>query len=201
METIRLSHGTSSRHLDSILRHGLKARGKAPSMWTCESNPRMVYLTNAYSLYFAVNAAQHHDDTLIVEVEVPLSQLYCDEDAYAQATYAQSGQRQTLSLLEYTRLCRDGLHGERNAKQRRRYAAESLRLLGTACCRDVIAPECITRIARLPFEVVPSIFMSEFDPLISIYNYLLFAERYQRFQQSLFERFPMQDWVSQVVEG
>lgn len=52
-----LYHGTSSKYLPSILREGIKPRKLTrQSNWktTIESRNDMVYLTNAYALYFAI---------------------------------------------------------------------------------------------------------------------------------------------------
>ena len=201
MEMIRLSHGTSARHLDSILTDGLRARGTASSVWDCESDPRMVYLTTAYSLFFALNAAEIDEDALIVEVSLPVSKLYCDEDVYAQATYPTWEFRSKFTLAQYTQQCRNFLHTERVGTRRRKLACESLRLMGTACYRGTISPNCITRIARIGHEAVSSLVMKEADPVLSILNYQFFEARYRRFQDSLFDRFPVSFGVSQVSEA
>lgn len=86
-----LYHGTSTQHLDAILRYGLQSRraSQRPSNWIgqVESKPDFVYLTDAYLVYFAMNPALGHDaantDILIFQFEVPESELYPDEDFIA----------------------------------------------------------------------------------------------------------------------
>ena len=54
---LKLYHGTSSRFLDRILKHGIKPRGKGTSQWDkFPSRPDLVYLTTAYPFYFAIQA-------------------------------------------------------------------------------------------------------------------------------------------------
>ena len=51
---IKLYHGTTTKHLDKILKQGITPRHDRPSNWDKHpSREDMVYLTNAYAIYFA----------------------------------------------------------------------------------------------------------------------------------------------------
>ena len=71
---MRLYHGTSTAALGGILRGGIHARGKRKTEWDRDGFPSkdfLVYLTTAYPLFFAQNAAQnrHGSWPMVVEVD------------------------------------------------------------------------------------------------------------------------------------
>lgn len=83
---MRLYHGTSSRHLDQILKEGLTPRAERPSNWDAESCNEVVYLTKTYGLHFAGNAVNaENEDLVIVEIDTDLlpdqEKLLPDEDS------------------------------------------------------------------------------------------------------------------------
>ncbi len=82
-----LYHGTSSSHLDRILKEGLRPRSVTGiSNWggKVESKTGFIYLTTAYPVYFALQAAMNEKAELaILEVDVPDNCLYPDEDFVA----------------------------------------------------------------------------------------------------------------------
>jgi len=82
-----LYHGTSSRHLTSILQNGLQPQGSGQSNYTdkIESKEGFVYLTTAYPIYFADNARGDDEDWVVLEVEIDEEHLYPDEDFLALA--------------------------------------------------------------------------------------------------------------------
>ena len=86
-KTITLYHGTSTKHMDSILKNGLLPRDKTGnSNWDgpVESKAGFVYLTTAYPVYFAFcTAKEENEDLLILRVKVKLADLYPDEDFVA----------------------------------------------------------------------------------------------------------------------
>ncbi|MEO1497666.1 MAG: hypothetical protein AAFV43_11000 [Planctomycetota bacterium] len=82
-----LYHGTSTQHLDRILAEGLQPRcvtGQA-SNWEgdIESKPDFVYLSAAYAIYYAVEAADTPHDPVILQVDWDHLKLYPDEDFIA----------------------------------------------------------------------------------------------------------------------
>ena len=90
-------HGTAERHLESIIKNGIKPRGKTKEgNWhhSVTSNPRAVYLTTTYALHFAGNACQMppkvaRERMVVLEIETDLLSPFMfapDEDFLEQAT-------------------------------------------------------------------------------------------------------------------
>lgn len=82
-----LYHGTSTQHLDRILAEGLQPRcvtGRE-SNWEgdIESKPDFVYLSAAYAIYYAVEAADEPHHPVILQVDWDHLELYPDEDFIA----------------------------------------------------------------------------------------------------------------------
>ena len=86
-----LYHGTSSRYLPEILEYGLQPREYTDVAGNWEGNiqskPDLVYLTDAYALYYALAATKEHEKLVVIQVDVPEEELLPDEDflAYVQA--------------------------------------------------------------------------------------------------------------------
>lgn len=83
-----LYHGTSTEHLDDILKNGLQPRliTGQKSNWEggIQSKPDFVYLSDAYPVYFASSALS--DETchpVVLKVEVQPEALFPDEDFVA----------------------------------------------------------------------------------------------------------------------
>ncbi len=88
-KAITLYHGTSFQHWQSIKKNGLLPRGQLDTDGNWEgdviSKPELVYLTTAYPVYFALQAAGEDHNLLVLEVEVEVEDLYPDEDFIAYA--------------------------------------------------------------------------------------------------------------------
>lgn len=166
---IYLYHGTSIRNADKIMRHGFKDRvGSGKSNWEkrVESMPGFVYLTTAYSFFFAMNAAKGKNAS-IIKVEVDTDDLFPDEDMF----YFKYGN--TFKITEY------------DIEQMQHLSSESLRLFGNVSAR----PEAIKVVGRKDFNVVE---MSRFsDPSISPMNYKLLGEYYRTLTDKWFSG---EDW-------
>lgn len=188
-----LSHGTSAAHLDAIRKFGLLPRQEKPSLWDkCPSDSRCVYLTNAYAFYFAQNAC--HDageDALIVEVEVNRGRLDADEDFLGQSSKGTEWETDFPDLIERTLYMREAITKMPNPS-RLALMENGLANLGTVRHNGLIKPEKIKRMARIPNADITRIVLSEFDPTITIMNYRFMGERYREFQQSLFDRYPLE---------
>src|SRR5438552_677016 len=96
-----LYHGTSSQHLEAILRNGIEPRAVrgAPSNWQeLPSHPEMVYLTTTYPGYYAAANLEPTDSLLLVEVEVARldSKLFYPDEDYLGHLLVQHGRAPDL---------------------------------------------------------------------------------------------------------
>lgn len=166
-----LYHGTSERHLDSILRDGLKPRGRKRGNWT--SYPSIsghVYLTEAYAGYFATVAAKKGERALIVEVCLEDdSRLYPDEDFIAQALAAKANR----PISDY--------HDEvtKTIAYYRDYVQASLDGLGNASHRGAIPPSAISRYVVIDTAKQLDTVSIALDPVISMLNYHFCGAKYR----------------------
>lgn len=85
---MRLFHGTSTEHLDQILANGIQPRSITgrPSNWENDVPTRtdLVWLTTAYAVYYAVEAAGEEHDPVLIEVDCKkLPDIFPDEDFIA----------------------------------------------------------------------------------------------------------------------
>lgn len=190
-----LAHGTSARHLDDIQTFGLKPRQilGVPSLWDkCPSDSRCVYLTNAYAFYFALNAcAEKGEDALIVEVEVNRGRLDADEDYLGQSSRGTEWEADFPDLIQRTLFMREAITKMPN-NSRLTLMENALENLGTVRHNGPIPASKITRIARVPAKEHVRLVLTECDPTITIMNYRIMGERYRAFQQSLFDRYPLE---------
>lgn len=184
---LKLVHGTSAEYLEQIKAEGLVPRNLSPSRWeTCPSHPEWVYLTDAYALYYAMNAALPDNDCLLVEVEVDTDNFYPDEDFLGQATgdsphLPDNIEARTQSLLEWSQTIDHNLRAE--------LASKSLKGLGTVAHAGPIKADQIQRMIVIPQEDISRIVVREFDPVICLANYAIMGAKYQRLQLEFFERY------------
>jgi hypothetical protein len=151
---MKLYHGTSARHLDSILAHGLCPRNDAPGHWEqYPSRPDMVYVTSAYPFFFATHTddedghGNYQPEKLVVEIDsTKLDQrlLYPDEDFVAQIVARQTNNHIAAihddiraNLTDMT--CQDPAGNAVPAWE------ASLVALATCCYRGVIPRHAMTR--------------------------------------------------------
>lgn len=190
-----LAHGTSARHLDDILKFGLKPRQilGVPSLWDkCPSDSRCVYLTNAYAFYFALNAcAEDREDALIVEVEVNRGRLDADEDYLGQSSRGTEWETDFPDLIQRTLYMREAITRMPN-NSRLQLMENALENLGTVRHNGPISAAKIKRLARVPAKDHARLVLTECDPTITIMNYRIMGEKYRAFQQSLFDRYPLE---------
>lgn len=199
---MKLCHGTSARHLKSILRDGLQPRGNRKSPWKeLPGHPLRVYLTTAYAFFYGLQAIGDNEDIIVVEAEVSLLNLYPDEDYVAQR-YTKEGDEEGkgLNLIQRTAVIRDEMHLYEKGL-RISVAEESLNMLGNASHHGPIPPDRITRIARIPRRDHGEIVACEFDPTITVLNYRNLGEGYRQFQDSLFARYPLKSTKRKAVKS
>lgn len=178
---MKLYHGTCAKHLTQIAKQGIKPRGATNrSNWnhTIKSNSKAVYLTDAYALYFAINAAKGDDLLAILEVEMDWGSspfVLPDEDFIAQAL-CHSDPNQ--DLIKLTKKVRNQIWGYQQ------HWGLSLNKMGTCCYHNIIPPEAITRVA-LADPTDPFIAFG-MDPTITIMNYAFCAPKYRALNHLLF---------------
>jgi hypothetical protein len=180
-----LYHGTSGKNARLAAFEGIHPRGKhGRTNWkrTVESNPDAVYLTDAYPLYFAINAAKGDDDYAVIQIDTEkLDQLWLvpDEDVFEQAGRG-----------------KDDVKG--NMKQRTRWYRQrmknwlatdnwkvSLQAMGTCASLAPIPPEAITRIAYVPHDAL-QLAMEAGDASIMLANYRFCGPKYRNLTNALF---------------
>ena len=170
---MKLYHGTAARHLDSVLSHGLRPRGRKAGNWREYPSRRdMVYMTTAYAPYFAMQSLGKKDMTLLlVEVEsdrLDETLLHPDEDFVAQAIAHQKN-RPISDFHDEVR---------RSLEFYRHHWKDSVSGLGNAAYKGTIPADAITRLCTVDLTRQSDL-MIVCDPTISIINYHLCGERYR----------------------
>jgi len=176
---ITLYHGTSTKYLNDILSKGITPRHKKESNWSGNpSHPLMVYLSDAYPVYFAQQSveAEGSDKPVVLEVIVDTKRLYPDEDYLEQFTRIdpkwieieeQFGYMK--SMEERTKWFKDNLTDYKD------HYEGSLFGLGNCCHKGVIKPKNIVRYSVLDYNQI----LNYSDPTITLQNYQLLGGRYR----------------------
>lgn len=168
-----LYHGTTTKNLSSILRSGLRPRGRRRGNWDrYHSRSDMVYLTTAYAPFFAINSVAEEEKAVIVEVQTAdlnPSDLYPDEDFIAQALA-----HQMQLPLEY-------IHKRvrRTLRNYQHHTADSVEALGNAAHKGEIPLGAITRYAEIDGKLQSSLFWLGLDPCITPLNYRFLGPKYR----------------------
>lgn len=167
---MKLYHGTSSKHLDSILSKGIRPRGRRKGNWeSFPSRPDMVYLTNSYAPYFALQSCDKMEKALIVEVEVDETGLYPDEDFIAQVLASQ----EQRPLEEVHEEVREGLEAYKH------HAKDSLEGLGNCSHKGVVPAGNVRRMCLVDFTKRSDLAIMSMDPSISVMNYRFCGSKYR----------------------
>lgn len=179
-----LYHGTTESALRAILDEGeIRPRYEDPGRWEeFPAHPEMIYLTNAYAIYFATCHAEDDDRGVVLEIEVDEANLRPDEDFMEQATRGQDGVTKNMDLREAT------AYWKATIDQNGHLAELSLEYLGTVAHHGEIGIERILRVAYIN-EPVQMTMM--FDPTISIMNYSIMGEYYRQSMKWLFDGEPV----------
>jgi len=183
-----LYHGTSERHVERILKEGLRSRKhtKMESNFTKHpSHTEMVYLSNCYAPYFAANASKD-GRWAIVEVNVDKENLLPDEDFMEQASRG-THRIQTLSLEERTAEYKEDLQAYAE------HALDSLKHLGTVAHDAFIRRSEITRISLFDHSKNMYMAMMALDPTISLLNHKILGKHYENVTRWFFEPVPAAD--------
>ena len=170
---ITLYHGTSTKFLDEILSKGLMPRYDRDTNWSENpSNPLMVYLSDAYPVYFAQQSAEENYEPVVLEVRVDTKRLYPDEDYLEQFTRFDPEWKSTVdsTSMEYrTEWFKENLMDYKD------YYLDSLNGLGNCCHKGVIKPKNIIRYSILESDHI----LHYSDPTITLQNYMYVGERYR----------------------
>ena len=179
---MKLYHGTSESRARKIMVDGLKPRGKSgKTNWkhSIESNPKAVYLTDAYPLYFAVQASDSGERWAVIEIETDLldeSKLHPDEDVLEQAGRKHDN-IPVKGMIERTRYYRGIARKNPNWDK-------SLKFMGTCSYYGTIPPEAITRVVFVdPKKLDGGFSLSLIDCSISLVNYKFCGEKYRNVTQ------------------
>lgn len=146
---MKLYHGTSSKHLDSILKRGICPRGGKKSNWDMASRHDAVYLSACYAPYFAIQATRslkHQPCIIEIETDVlPHALLVPDEDAIEQIMRGKDKVKGDMETR--TAWYRDRLHMFTATPD----WLASIRALGNCAYLDYIPPYCITDIITVDY--------------------------------------------------
>jgi hypothetical protein len=178
-----LYHGTSTQYKDRILREGLQPRAKTGvSNWSeqhdgmVESKPYLVYLTDAYPVYFALQASKEPHSLLILQVEVDEADLFPDEDFLAKVAHRQK-MFPGKSLCEINPLL--------EPRENRHLALDCLRYNGVVAVESV-PPDKIVATAEIPGDDFGTILAIGGDSMPIPLNYKFLGGAYRSAIQALF---------------
>jgi hypothetical protein len=181
-----LYHGTTERHLPNIVKHGIRPRQyHEEDNWlhSVSSNPKCVYLTVSYALYFAHAALKDDDDhsrLIVLEIDSDMlkENLLCpDEDFLSQANVDPT--KADLEMKEKNEHYRKIMH---------KYLHEpSLKSIGNCAYKGIVPIKAIKRIAFITEKAHLEIFRSGYDPMISILNFRIKGEEYMKSTKWLFD--------------
>lgn len=189
---MKVYHGTALSNLPAILKKGLAPRKhKVKSNWkhSIESNPDTVYFTDAYALYFALNAMRidngKDDKAVLIEVDTDdlPGLLVPDEDALEQAGRNQDGLPPSMDMIARTRHYR---------KMTRRFAETdldffwSMQTLGTGGHIGVVPSSCFRRIAVIDVQKDAEVAWAFMDASVSVMNYRFIGAKFRLLTKLIF---------------
>jgi len=170
---MKLYHGTSGKHLESILEDGIQPRGRRKGNWKeFPSRKDMVYLTNAYAPFFAIQGTNGKQKALILELDsgrIDEENLYPDEDFIAQAIAHQKG----CSIKDVHDEVRSSLELYQH------HAMLSLERLGNCSHKGKIPNLALTRYCLVDCANRADLSIMSMDPSISLANYKFCGEKYR----------------------
>lgn len=196
---MKLYHGTNVASARAILQQGLTPRRVLQSVWgQAPSGHDRVYLTDAYALYFAGNAAMNDSNPrtpgvkrdkrwAILEIDTDrLNQkrFVPDEDFLEQVTRGRTDSgcpTKLTSMVDRTVWFRDHITWYAS------YWQESLRSLGTCAYRGTIPVAAISRVVLFNPKANPVMALRAMDPTISVLNYRYLGPTYRALVRWVFE--------------
>lgn len=184
---MKLYHGTSERHIERIMRRGLEPRGRNNGNWkhTMLSRPDAVYMSNAYALYFAIQACRAKKERpAIFEVDTlllnPFS-LHPDEDFLEQATRKQGNAPLDGDMKSRTAFYRERLEDYQD------YWELSIEHMGNCCHIGTVPVRALTRLVTVDVKKQALLCWQALDPVISLLNYRFCKTKYRGMHKWIFD--------------
>jgi hypothetical protein len=161
---MKLYHGTALRHMPDILRYGLRPRPvQSTGVWkNLPSKVGMVYLTDSYALFFAMNAAtaevpdleglDNADKMVVIEVDADRlheGDFYPDEDWVGQQIALNPKNKE---IGERAKVEAGVLWESIDLRRYQHHWKDSLRQLGTCAYALSVPKAAITRYAIIPLK-------------------------------------------------
>jgi hypothetical protein len=185
-----LYHGTTTLRARMIEECGVilpRSRHKLRhNYYQMPSNPRSIYLTDAYALYFAYNGLRKQQAPNVTVFEIDGARLdpallRADEDAVEQVNRGKDGLPEDWDMRRRTFYYRDVLDDlEPDAWKK------SLQAMGTCQYQAAIPLTAVTRVAHLTKAVHPAFMMAAIDPTITVVNYQIVGNKYKAMLHWLF---------------
>ena len=180
---VTLYHGTSTKYLDDILSKGITPRhNNGIGNWSGNpSHPLMVYLSDAYAVYFAQQSVNAYDEKkcnskknepVVLEVIVDTKRLYPDEDFLEQ--YHRIAP-QWKDVVEETSMQERTIYFKQNLLDYKDDYKTSLFGLGNCCHKGIIKPQNIVRYSLLDYNEI----LHYSDPAINLQNYQILGGKYR----------------------
>jgi hypothetical protein len=186
---MKLYHGTTEAFALEALKKGLRPRGRRKSNWPDAASCKdAVYLTNAYPLYYAINATDPAMKTLPAIIEIDTLHLdedllAPDEDAIEQVTRRNNNPcPEGWSMLKRTRYFRDRLADYTGMDQ----WLTSLKALGNCTYLGTIPPEAMTRMAVIDPAKASTVCWMAMDAQIILPNYNICGAKYRALTKWIF---------------
>lgn len=184
---MKLYHGTGERAAKLAIERGILPRGKRKGNWkhTVLSRSDSVYLTDAYAMYFAINARTDRERAAVIEIDTKYLNpwlLAPDEDVMEQINRGKDALQPGLTMEQRTKHYRKQLHN---------YVGEgqweaSIKAMGTCCYLSSVPPEALTRIAYVDMQRASTLSMLSMDPSISLMNYFIVGRKYRGITKWIF---------------
>ena len=165
---MKFYHGTSPKNGQKIAKEGFVP--DKTYNWDLKSKKGFVYLSLAYSPFYAMAATKSGKMLAIVCCEVDEENLYPDDDFVLTKFYGKNHHEATQALIDKVDL-----------EEYKDYWADSLSWMGNAAAR----PEDVTVLGVRYFD--GSNLIWKFDPVMSPMNYMFMGNYYRQLSDWIYE--------------
>jgi len=176
---VKLYHGTSGSGIGSIIKSGIRPRGRRRGNWKqYPSRADMVYMTTAYPLWFAIQSVSEKCEAVVLEVDsdrLDERLMHPDEDFIAQA------------VASHKKCGVESIHDEirKTLEHYQEHWKDSVAHLGNCAFRGVVPFDAVTRYCTIDLENQKPLILN-CDPSISLLNYRFCGEKYRSLVSWLF---------------